>query len=47
MKLLIALALFAVATAYEFSEEWEAWKKVSKAVLQIVRVRIDQALLPK
>lgn len=29
MKLLVALALVAVVSAYEYSEEWEDWKKVS------------------
>ena len=29
MKVLILLAVVALATAFDFPEEWEAWKKVS------------------
>lgn len=29
MKWLIALALVVVASAYQYAEEWEEWKKVS------------------
>ena len=29
MKALVLLALLVVASAYQYAEEWEAWKKVS------------------
>jgi len=31
MKAFVVLALVAVASAYQYAEEWEAWKKVSRS----------------
>ena len=45
MKVLVLLAVVAVATAFEFTAEWELWKRVDKftTLVDLLLVYLQQA----